>query len=156
MLAVLFVGLAMTPFPPRRAAAASDWLVVLANLEFPGEGLLLADLKGLFRARRVQVGGLRLIAINHPHGAPTREAFDRLVLGLSPEQVGLYWVDRRIRDDGVPPKVTATAELAVRVVASLRNAVTYGTRAMMTSSQVKMLRVDGKLPGDRDYPLQYP
>lgn len=141
-----------TAFPPRAAHAARHPLLVIAGRRYPEDSITLANLKTAFRGRRVNVGGRRMVPVNHPIGSRLRVAFDRTVLGLGPAAIGRYWIDRRIRDDGRPPKATPTAELAVRVVAALPNAITYGDQALCTAA-VKVLRVDGKAAGTPGYPL---
>jgi hypothetical protein len=134
------------------ALTARDPLVVVAGIGFPANDISLAALKTAFRGQTAQVGGKRVIPINHAVGTEMRIEFDRVVLDLEPSAVGRYWVDRRIRDEGLPPKSIPTAELAVRVVAAVPAAVTYARRNML-NPKVKVLTVDGKSAGDKDYAL---
>jgi len=142
--------------PPRlerpRALPASDPLVVVAGLAFPATDISLASLKAAFRGQIAEVGGKRVIPINHAVGTELRVEFDRIVLGLDPSAVGRYWVDRRIRDEGMPPKTIPTAELAVRVVAAVPSAITYARRAML-NQRVKELTIDGIAAGEPSYAL---
>lgn len=84
-----------------------------------------------------------------------RIEFDRAVLGLEPSAVGRYWVDRRIRDEGVPPKSIPTDELAVRVVAAVPAALTYARKSLL-NPKVKVLTIDGKAAGEAGYALGGP
>lgn len=138
--------------PPQVALADGNPLLIVAGLGYPEADISLASLKTAFRGERTLAGGKAIIPINHPVGAPTRQEFDRLVLGLAPDQVGRFWIDRRIRDEGLPPKSVPTAELAVRVVAALPMAITYARRALL-HPKLKVLRVDGKAWSEPGYAL---
>lgn len=132
------------------AKAAPEPLLVIVGLQFPVNNLRLADLKDAFLSQPTLVAGRRLIAINHPINTPMRSAFDHVMLGLDPAAVGRYWVDRRIRDEGKPPTTAPSAEIAIRIAASLAGAVTYGTRSML-NPKVKIVTVDGKTADQPDY-----
>jgi hypothetical protein len=82
-----------------------------------------------------------------------RVRFDRALLGLEPEQVGPFWIDRRIRDESMPPRTAPTAYLALRVVAALPGAITYIERDMLVTT-VRALTIDQKPAGDPGYPLR--
>ena len=133
-------------------AASSDPLLVIVGLQFPGDDVRLLDLKTAFRGQPTTIAGKRMIPINHPVGSTLRASFDRVILGLEPSAVGRYWVDRRIRDEGTPPTNAPSPEIAVRVVATLIGAVTYGSRTMLTP-KVRALKVDGKAVGQPGYAL---
>ena len=135
------------------ARAASEPLLLVVGLAFPVTDVSLTDVKSVFRGRVVTLGGRRLIPINHPPGTGMREAFDLTVLGLRPAEVSRFWVDQRIRDAGRPPTSVPTPEMAIRVAATLPGAITYGSKDML-NPKVKILTVDGKLPGTAGYPLQ--
>jgi len=99
-------------------------------------------------------GGKHFIAVNHPPSSAVRVSFDKLVLGLSAERVGAFWIDRKIRAESSAPRAVPSPELAARIVASLPGAVTYATPALVTP-HVKVLTVEGKAPGSPGYPLTY-
>ena len=135
-----------------RALTAREPLLIVASTAFPADDISLATLKVAFRGQMAEAGGKRVIPINHTVGTELRVEFDRIVLGLEPSAVGRYWVDRRIRDEGLPPKSVPTAELAVRVVAAVPTAITYARRALL-NPKVKALTIDGKDAGDPGYAL---
>jgi hypothetical protein len=94
--------------------------------------------------------GKRLLPLNHPTGTLERQRFDHVVLGLTPDEVGRFWVDQRIRSAGQPPRTLPSAELAVRVVASFVGAITY-TTADLVKPGLNVLTIDGKPPTDKNY-----
>ena len=135
-----------------RALPSREPLLLVASTSFPASNISLATLKLAYRGQIAQVAGKRVIPINHVVGTELRIEFDRIVLALEPSAVGRYWVDRRIRDEGLPPKSIPTAELAVRVVAAVPAAITYARRAML-NPKVKVLTIDGIAAGEPSYPL---
>ena len=139
-------------YAPAAALADSDPLLIVVSQVFATNDISLADLKTAFNGRVAQVAGKQLVPINHNVGTAQRVEFDQIVLGLDPAGVGRFWVDKRIRDDGSPPKSVPSAEIAVRVVAALPTAITYARRAQL-NPKVKVLTVDGKSAGQPDYPI---
>jgi hypothetical protein len=94
--------------------------------------------------------GKRFLPLNHPIGTTERTRFDRAVLGLGPDEIGRFWVDQRIRGAALPPRTLASADLAVRVVASFPGAITYTDPGLVVAG-VKVLTIDGKTDSDPDY-----
>lgn len=152
ILAAVFLALAVAPLKSSRAKAAGEPLLVIVGLSFPSNDIQLAELKSAYTGRATYRSGTRLIPLNYAVGSDQRVAFDRAILGLEPADVGRFWVDRRIRDEGNPPKVVPTPDLAVRVAAALPGALTYGTNVNVTP-KVKVLTIDGVAAGQRGYPL---
>jgi hypothetical protein len=101
-----------------------------------------------------------LVPLNHPVRTHERELFDRKVLGLEPGDVGRFWINRRIRDEGVPPRTVPSPQLAPRVVASYPGAIAYVSSSLLAkmavSTQVRILSVDGKSPSDPGYLFSSP
>jgi hypothetical protein len=110
------------------------------------------DLRQLYRGKRLSVGGLKVIPFNHPAGTPDRIGFDRLVLGMSPDEVGRYWVDQKIRGGDPPPRTIDSVSLLLRVVAALGGSLGY-VREGFSSPELKVVSIEGHLPGDSGYPL---
>jgi hypothetical protein len=145
---------ALSPLPRQRAqAAAAPALVVVIATATGLRDISTATLRRAFMGYPTEVDGKRLIPINHPTSSPNRVLFDQVLLGLSPDEVGRFWVDRRIRDESPPPKTVPSADLAVRVAASLPFAITYITPDLV-NDKVAVLTIDGKSPKDSEYLLK--
>jgi hypothetical protein len=148
---VLCVLLA-TVSTPRVVGAAGKALIVVVSASSPVKDVSLGELRRAFLGEAVTVAGKKLIPINHPLATPARDQFDRIVLGLKPDEVGRFWVDRSIRAQSPPPKTVQSAELAVRIAASLPGAMTYTTTDNLTE-KLRALTIDGKSVGQSGYPL---
>ncbi len=141
---------------PRPVRAGND--VALAIIVAPGSKLTnisVADLRRVFQSERLtDPEGNRLIALNHPPKTPDRVGFDTVVLGMDPEGVGRFWIDRKIRGGSGPPRTVESLATLRRVVEKLPGAIGY-IRPAQLSGEVRAVRVDGKLPEDSGYPVRY-
>ncbi|MDQ3337335.1 MAG: hypothetical protein M4D80_19410 [Myxococcota bacterium] len=114
--------------------------------------LTKADLRRCFSGESVEAGGQRLVPFNTTPSSVERVAFDRAILAMSPEQVGRYWVDRKIRGQGQPPRALPSAQYVAKIVAKFRGAIGYIPRSQLTSD-VQVVTIDGVAPGAAGYPL---
>ncbi len=158
LLAGLVTGLlllGLTPVEPLQARATRNTIVIVTQKNSALSDLPLRELKRLYKKEQVTgPDDHALIPLNQAVGAPTRVAFERLVLKMSAEEVGRFWIDRKIRGQtGAPKSVPAVAMLR-KVVAALPRTLTYLDVNDLTPD-LKVLSIDGKSPGTADYPLQY-
>jgi hypothetical protein len=133
--------------PPVRLQIVTAKANALRDLSFP-------DLRQLYRGKRISISGVKVIPFNHPPNTPDRVGFDRVVLGMSPEEVGRFWVDQKIRGGDPPPRTIDSVALLLRVVAALEGSIGY-VREGFSTPELKVLSVEGKLPSDAGYPLVY-
>ena len=82
--------------------------------------------------------GTAVVPLNAPTGTPARDHFDRTVLRLSTDQVGRFWLDRRIRGLGLPPRQVPDSMLVLKVVENLRGSIAY-VRPELVSARVKVV-----------------
>jgi hypothetical protein len=139
------------------AAGAEESRVRLAIVmakNSPVTGLSLFELKRLFMGEPVNAGGQKLIPLNLPPLSKDRVGFDQAVLGLTPDAVARYWIDRKIRGESPAPKAIASPDLLQRVVNHLDGAIGY-VRSAEVSDDVKIIRIDGKTPSENGYPIEF-
>jgi hypothetical protein len=129
-------------------------LVVVVAKTSPINDLSLAQLRRMYLGEPVDSGGQRLIPLNRGRSVKERIAFDKLVLGMSEGEVSRYWIDRRIRGQSGAPKAIDPVDVHQRVVVKLAGAVGY-VRSTEVRDDVKVVRINGKAPNDRDYPLEF-
>ena len=135
-------------------AAAANVLVIVTQKSSSLSDLTLRELKRLYQSEQVNgPEGTPLIPLNHPAGSPARMAFDQLVLKMNPDEMGRYWIDRKIRGQTGAPKAIPSLELLRRAVASVPGTLTYLSTAELTAD-LKVVNVDGKRPTDTGYPLR--
>jgi hypothetical protein len=130
-------------------------LVVVVRKSSPLSDLSLRDLKRLYLGEYItDADGTKLMALNHPAQSPDRVGFDQVVLKMKPDQIGRFWLDRKIRGQPPAPRSVAPRELLRKLVAATPGAVTY-LREGEVDLELKAVTIDGKRPDAADYPLQY-
>lgn len=108
------------------AADQGDEIVVVVNKANPAKALAREELRPLFQTKRTQwPDGTKAEPVNLPDDHATRQAFDAAVLGLDPDRVARFWVDRKIRGGEPPPRKLASPAAALRAVAADRGGVGY-------------------------------
>jgi hypothetical protein len=138
-----------------QAQEAKLRLAIVVAKNSPLRQLSIKDLRNLYRGDALTgPDGKRLIPLGRPPGSPERIAFDRAVLGMSPDLAAAYWIDRRIRGQSGSPRSVESAELLLRVLAKLEGAVGY-VRVSGLTDWVTSVRIEGKAPTDADYPIEY-
>ena len=146
----LMVGV-LLPVGPPLSATAGNALAVIVHPSTSLTNISLARLRQTFRSEYAEDdAGKRLIPFNTKIGTSERIVFDRAVLGLEPGEVGRFWIQSPIRDEGLPPRTLPAPLLAVRVAAAYPGAITY-VRVSAVTSAVRVLKVDGKSPGQPGY-----
>lgn len=129
-------------------------LVVVVAKTSELRDLPLNELRSIYRGKARSGGGQTLIPFNHPAGSQDRIGFDRTVLHMSPEEVGRYWVDQKIRGGASPPRSVESVALLVRLLAKLPGAIGY-VRAGVATPELRSLTLDGRQATDADYPVVF-
>ena len=128
-------------------------LAVIVSRSNPLNELSSAQLSRMYMGDMVDSGGGRLIPLNRATATEERAQFDRLVLGKSPDEMARYWIDRKIRGQSGAPKAVEPVDVYARVVAKLDGAIGY-VKVSDLRGDVKVLRIDGKVPTDYGYPIR--
>jgi len=155
LLASLLIGFVL---PSTRIAVShaqevfGSAIAIVVSRGFRERDISSAMLRRAFRGETTEFGGSRLVPFNYAPEHPARRVLDMSILGLPPDQVGAYWIDRRIRGEGLPPRTVPSPLIMRAVVAKLQGAIGYLPAALVDDSVI-VLTVDGKSPRSPDYPL---
>jgi hypothetical protein len=118
-------------------------LALVVSKTSPIQQLSQFELKRLYLGSHItDPSGERIIAFNQAPNSPDRIAFEQRVLGMTPEEVARYWIDRKIRGEGGAPKAVGSVELLQRVVSKLEHSVAY-VRVDLVRPEVRMLAIAG-------------
>jgi len=143
----------LTGVARRAEAASADDLAIVVASSSPIQALNQYELKKLYLGSHItDPAGERIVPFNQAPNAPDRIAFEHNVLGMTPEEVARYWIDRKIRGQGGAPKAIMPVDLLQRVVSRLPHSLTY-VRSDQVLADVRVIPIDGKLPGDPGYKL---
>ena len=151
---LMFVSGTHLPQSSSTVGTAEPPILVIVSAATPGSEIPLGTLRNAFEGYPTDFNGKRLVPFNHPTGTPTRARFDKVLLGLVPNQVGQFWVDQLVRGGRQAPRTLPSSELALRVVASVPGSISYV--AMVPNAlppALKILAIDGKRPTDSHYAL---
>jgi hypothetical protein len=114
-----------------------------------------SDLRRCFTGERIAVGDRALVPFNASPSSREREGFDRAVLGMSPDEVGRFWVDRKIRGQGGPPRSLPSPAYIAKVAAKFPGAIGYLPADQLTAD-VQPVAVDGVPYTDAHYDIAAP
>lgn len=147
---ILLVGL-MLLLLTGAAAADRVRLVVVVAKSSPVTSVSRLDLKRSFLGEPVEIGDVRLAPFNAEPRTDERTGFDLGVLGMTSEESGRYWVDRKVRGQGAAPRSLPAVHLA-KVVAKFPGAIAY-LRVDQLTPDVKPVKVDGLAYDDPRYSI---
>lgn len=147
-----FAVAAVIAGPVRPKAAERSGLVLVVATGNPIGNVTRAELNRIFSGDTIKIDGQPVVPFALAPNTPERRAFDQVVLGMTPDEVTKYWIDRRIRGQGNPPKSAPSPEVMAKVVAGFPVAIGYVPVAALTPA-LKPVAIDGKPYTDRGYLL---
>jgi hypothetical protein len=158
MRLLLALALAVAAGAAERARAAAtqpgEALAVIVHPTSKLADVARRDLAALFLRRRASwPDGRAVLLLNWPPLSEQRLRFDSAILGMTADEVAAYWIDRRIRGHGSPPRSVGSGPLIASIVARNREALAYVPLSSVTR-HVRVLRIDGLAPGHPRYPLR--
>ena len=159
LLLWLAIGLPLPyalPSVERTARAAERvTLAVFVAKDSRLQSLKMAELRRIFtNADDSGFSGQRSVPFNHTARSGDRMGFDRTVLRMNPDEVSRFWIDRKIRGLPGPPRAVDSLSALLRLVSRTAAGIGYARPAQVTS-EVRVISIDGKLPSEAGYPLQF-
>jgi ABC-type phosphate transport system substrate-binding protein len=130
-------------------------LAVVVNSDTPVTDLSLADVRKVFLGERQYWNSkLPVVLLIRAPVARERDVVLRVIYQMSEEQYTQYWVAKIFRAEvTTPPKIVYSNDMEYELVAALPGSIAF-VDAHNLHPGVKVLRVDGKLPGEKGYPLR--
>jgi hypothetical protein len=134
--------------PPAHADGAK--LVVVVAKGSAVTNISRSDLKRCFTGDTVTAGGKALVPFNAAPGTPERTGFDKAVLGMSPDEAGKYWIDRKVRGQSAAPRALPSPAHIAKVAAKFPGAIGYLPADQMTAD-IQAVSIDGVAYTDAKY-----
>lgn len=136
-------------------APASSGVAIIVNSSNPLNNLTLPDLRKVYRGeRQYWAGNTPVMLLMRTPGAQEREVILRVVFEMSEERYTQYWVAKVMRADvSDPPAALYSHGIMQEGVRGNPGAIGYVLQSNLREG-VKVLRVNGLLPGDAGYPLR--
>ncbi|WP_437532173.1 hypothetical protein WME79_04120 [Sorangium sp. So ce726] len=122
-LLLLLALLGMTP--SASSFAVEDEIVIVVNQTNPARAASRDTLRPIFQTTRTEWSGRSVMPVNLPEDSPLRKRFDMAVLGLDPDGVARYWIDRKIRGGERPPRKVASPNAVLRAVGEEAGGIGY-------------------------------
>ena len=151
-LTVLVLTAVFTGLP---AAAAEGDIAVVVRPDTPAEDLSLSDIRKLLLGdRQFWTSNLRVTLLIRAPAARERDIVLKVIYHMSEAQFRQYWISKIFRAEATGgPKIVYSNEMATELVSAIPGSVAF-VDATQVPKGLKVLKIDGKLPGDKGYPLR--
>jgi ABC-type phosphate transport system substrate-binding protein len=149
--AILGFALAAMAFAP--TGPSSD-IAVIVNPSTPISNLSVAELRAILSGdRRSWDMKTPAVVLMRLPGSHERDVVLQRVLKQSESDYKKFWVGKIFRGEVIfEPATAPSAGLALDYVSSVQGAISF-VDSSQVQSRVKLVKIDGKLPGDSGYPL---
>jgi hypothetical protein len=140
----------MTPL-----AAQSPDVAVVVHPDVPVDNLSLTDLRRIVLGdREFWPASLRITLLIHAPVAHERDIVLKTVCQMTEAEFRQHWIAKVFRaDTAVAPKIAYSTEMSVDLVNRIPGAITF-VDASKTGRNLKVVKIDGQLPGEKGYPLR--
>jgi len=146
---------ALLTWPSAAQTMRGDDIAVVVHPDTPVSDLSLADVrKVLLGERQYWTTKLPVVLLIRAPVARERDVVLRVIYQMSESQFKQYWVAKIFRAEAAsPPKIVYSNDVELQLVAAMPGSIAF-VDARNVRPGLKVLRVDGQLPGDRNYPLR--
>ena len=146
---------ALLSWPSGAQTMRGDDIAVVVHPDTPVSDLSLADVrKVLLGERQYWTTKLPVVLLIRAPVARERDVVLRVIYQMSESQFKQYWVAKIFRAEAAsPPKIVYSNDVELQLVAAMPGSIAF-VDARNVRPGLKVLRVDGQLPGERNYPLR--
>lgn len=140
--------------PALIAAADPNEIAIVVRTDLPVENVSFAELRRLLLGdRQYWSSNLKVTLLVRAPGAHEREVVLKTVYQMSEAQFRQYWIAKVFRAEASSgPRIVYSNEMATELAAQIPGAVAF-MEASQVPKSLKMLKIDGRLPGQSGYPL---
>ncbi|HXB75721.1 MAG TPA: hypothetical protein VNY05_46240 [Candidatus Acidoferrales bacterium] len=148
LIASLHVGLLALAI----SAPAPNDVAVVVHPAVTVDDLTFGELRQIFLADKIFWSSKLRVTILIPAGRE-RMVVLKTVYQMTEAQFRQFWISKLFRAEAVAsPKIVDTDEMAIELVTAIPGAIAV-VDAAHVPSRLKVLRIDGRRPGDKGYPL---
>lgn len=157
----MIICLLATLMLPIGAAGAQDEVVassaiaIVVHADTDVDNLSLEELRSIFLAeKQFWSDRQRIILLVRAPQSDERDFVLNRIYQMSEAQFRQYWIGKMFRAE-VPrgPKIVFSTDMTLELVTAIPGSISF-IRVTDASEDVKLVRVDGKLPSEPGYPLQ--
>ncbi len=130
-------------------------IAVITHPEVPEDDLSLGQIRSLLLGeRQYWTPNLRVTLLIRAPVAREREVVLKKIYRMTEAQFRQYWIGKVFKAETVSgPKVVYSNDMASRLVGAIPGSITFVVASEVPDG-VKVLKVDGSLPGQPDYRLR--
>jgi ABC-type phosphate transport system substrate-binding protein len=145
--------LALVSAASGQAQKSSD-IAVVTNSATPVNELSLADVRKVFLGeRQYWNSNIPVIVLVRAPIAREREVVLKTIYQMTESQFKQYWVAKIFRSEAVSaPKIVYSADMTNQLLAVIPGSIAF-MEAKAVAPGLKVLKVDGRLPGEPGYKL---
>ena len=153
-----YIALALFALPvmlPGPAMAVDNDIAVVVRPDNPVDDLSFADIRKLLMGdRQFWTSSLRVTLLIRAPAARERDVVLKTIYRMSEAQFRQYWISKVFRAEATSgPKIVYSNEMATELVAAIPGSVAF-VDASQVPKGLKVLKIDGKLPSEKGYPLR--
>ncbi len=150
-LALLAIVLLRAPAP----CATPPDIAVVVRPDTPADDVSLPELRRLLLGeRQFWNSNLRVTLLMRAPAAREREVVLRIVYRMSEAEFRQYWISKVFRAEAASgPKIVYSNEMAAELVSAIPGSLAF-IDASQTPRDLRVLKIDGRLPGEKGYPLK--
>jgi ABC-type phosphate transport system substrate-binding protein len=156
--AMVWMLLAICTIPQHILSAQTNRgpdIAVVVNSDTPVTDLSLAEVRKVFLGERQYWNAKTpVVLLIRAPVARERDVVLRVIYQMSEAQFKQYWIAKIFRAEvTAPPKIVYSNDMQYDLVSAMPGAIAF-VDAKNARPGLKVLRVDGHLPGDAEYPLR--
>ena len=153
-MTALFVATLMFAASAQEAGQGAA-IAVIVHEDVPVDEVSLQELRRIFRGDRLfWAGDLTITLLAPPHGSRERAVLlDKIYQRRSEAEYKRFWINKLFDKEGqTVPKITGSPKMSASLVRDIPGAIAL-VPADRIPRGVKVLRIDGRSPGEVGYPL---
>jgi ABC-type phosphate transport system substrate-binding protein len=150
LIALLLILVGLLPALSKAAPVA-----IVVNNDVQVDELSFSEVRKIFLGeRQFWNPKLRVVLLMRAPIAPERDIVLRNIYQMSEAQFRQYWISKVFRADvSAGPKIVYSTEMANDLVTAIPGSIAFVDAAQIPKG-LKVLKIDGKLPTDKSYPLR--
>jgi ABC-type phosphate transport system substrate-binding protein len=138
-----------------QGTAASKPIAIVVHKDTDIENLSLAELRNIFLAnQQFWSNRKRIVLLVRAPKSDERDFVLNTIYQMDEAQFRQYWIAKMFRAE-VPrgPKIVFSTDMMLELVIAIPGSISF-VSADEVSDEVRVVRIDGKLPSDPEYPLR--
>lgn len=156
---IILLSLALLPdsramIAPQIHRAGGD-VAIVASADVPVDNLSIFEVRHIFRGeKQYWKSNLKVVLLVPPEGRHERDVMLHVVYRMSESEYKQYWLGRIFRAEAISaPKTAETPNTVSFLINSHSGCITLINPGEVRPGE-KVLKIDGKLPGEKGYALR--